>query len=382
LRPSRANLTGLIVGALGAFALSSCSTGGGAAGQPTTTTTRLPPDLVGLVALIGTGPNEGTGSTVAALDLTNTAKPSRSITVGGFPDAIAIAPHRHMAYVTNYQTNNVTPIDLRTGKVGRSLAAGTGPAGIAISPDEKTAYVTDAGGSPIGNTVTPINLKTGRAGKAIVVGAGPQGIAITPDGRHAYVADAGAIVTGQTGAIGHSVTPIDLKTGRALAPITVGNAPVAIVISADGSTGYVANEYSGSVTPFSTANDTALTPIEMSGSPQALAIAPNGSSVWVANAPSSVSPGNNLTPIDVSSATAGKPVALPKGPTSLAITPDGATAWIVCYGANAVVPVNLSSAVVETADEVSVPGGPYALALTNEDKVLAIPKVKKPVRSR
>src|ERR1019366_3800569 len=85
------------------------------------------------------------------------------------------------------------------------------------------------------NTVTPINLKTGRAEKPINAGSGPAGIAIAPDEKMAYVTDAG------TSPIGDTVTPINLATKKALSPITVGDGPQGIAITPDGSTAYVAN---------------------------------------------------------------------------------------------------------------------------------------------
>jgi YVTN family beta-propeller protein len=69
--------------------------------------------------------------------------------------------------------------------------------------------------------VTPIDVATGRAGTPIQVGKGPVAIAITPDGKTAYVASYKA----------STVTPIDVATGRAGTPITVGNSPLAIAIT-------------------------------------------------------------------------------------------------------------------------------------------------------
>ena len=332
---------------------------------PTSTLPPLPPETVGFVTLIGSGSAVGSGSGVEAVDLTEgTSVGVRSLGVGTFPDAEAITPNGKTLYVASYASNTITPIDIAKGKVGKPIAVGNGPAGIAIAPNGKTAYVTDAGSSPIGNTVTPVDLKTGKALSPITVGAGPQGIAITPDGATAYVADAGAIVTGQSGGIGNTVTPIDLKTGQAGKPITVGNAPLAVAITPDGTTAYVTNSYSGSVSPITVGSASAGTPIEMTGSPQAIAI--SGGTAWVADDSSSVATGNNLTPISTSAQTAGTPVPVGKNPTAVAITPNGATAWVVCSGTNTVVPVDLSSAAVKRAGTVSVPGGVYAIALASE----------------
>jgi YVTN family beta-propeller protein len=339
--------------------LAACSTSTGAS-HPSTTLPPLPPAVLGYVTTIGSGQSEGLGQSVIAIDLSAATQTVRdTITTGSFPAAIAISESLHTAYVANYASDTITPINLKTNKPGKAIPAGSGPAGIAITPNGKTAYVTDAGSSPIGNTVTPIDLKTGKDLTPITVGAGPEGIAITPDGTMAYVANTGAVVSGQVGAIGNTVTPIDLSTGKALAAITVGNAPEAVTVSADGTTAYVANANSQSVSPIDVASNTAGTPITVQGSPEALAVSTDGSTLYVADANGKQ---GNVTPIDISSGTAGQPIAVPENPTGIAITGD--VAYVVCYGADNLVDVDLTSNAVSPGSSVSIGGGPYAIALT------------------
>ena len=257
------------------------------------------------------------------------------IGVGTYPDAIAITPDGTRAYVTNYTSNTVTPIDLATGRARCQihLASNAGPAGIAITPDGTTAYVTDAGApGTLGDTITPIDLATDKTEAPITVGSGPQGIAITPNGQRAYVADAGAVVSGQTGTYGSTVTPVDLKSKTALSPIKVGNAPIAVTITPDGSTALVANLNSGSVSPIDIANDTAGSPISVEGAPIAIAVsASDPTTAFVADSMSAQSSTGNVTPIDLSTDTAGAPIVVGKNPQAIAMSPDGTTAWVVCY---------------------------------------------------
>lgn len=356
---------GLPLAVLGALSLvcTACGSTTSAVARTTTTVARLPPAVVAYVTLVGTGSSLGLGNKVDVVDLSGAPAREQStlVHVGTFPDAVAISADGAMAYVTNYASDTLTPIDVATGKALPPIPAGSGPADVALAPDGKTAYVTDAGSTPLGDTVMPIDLASRRDGTPIRVGAGPQGIAITPDGRTAYVANAGAIVTGQTGAVGDTVTPIDLATGKALPPISVGNAPTAVTISPDGATAYVANSSSGSVTPISVVAGTAGTPVSVDGSPQALAFAPGDSStLYVASAPSAVAPGDTLTPVSVTTGTARAPVKVCKMPAGLAIY--GSTAWVSCAGSGVLAPVDLSSLTVGPA--VPVPGGPYAIAIT------------------
>jgi YVTN family beta-propeller protein len=225
------------------------------------------------------------------------------------------------------------------------------------------AYVTDAGApGTIGNTITPIDLATDKTLPAITVGLGPQGIAITPNGKRAYVADAGAIVSGQTGAFGSTVTPVDLTTGTALAPITVGNAPIGIAITPDGSTALVTNLNSGSVSPINLATDTASAPIAVEGSPIAVAVSSaDPTMAYVADAISTAAPAGNVTPINLASDTAGAPIVVGKNPQGIAMSPDGRTAWVVCYDSETLVPV--STRTNTPGQAISLPGGPSAIAV-------------------
>jgi len=320
-----------------------------------------PANVIAYVALAGTGGSLGDGSRLVEVTVSPApASVGTPITVGTYPDAVAVTPNGQLALVANYTSNTVTPISLPAGKVLPAIQAGSGPAGIAIAPDGDTAYVTDANT----DTVTPIDLSTLKPSKPITVGEGPQGIVITPDGSKAFVADAGAIISGQVGTIGHTVTPIDLSSGKALAPITVGNAPIGIAITPDGSTVFVTNLNSESVTPINTASDTTAAAIATDGGPIAVVVADN--SAWVVNTPASGVPGNNVQPISVATDTAGHAIALPRGAQSIAVAPDGLTAWVVCLNTDRLVPIDLATA--KAGQAIVVHGGPFAVAIANQAK--------------
>jgi YVTN family beta-propeller protein len=353
------SVLGVATAALLAIVAGAC---GSSTTPPTTTTTLppLPPQIYAYVTMIGPGANIGNGHSVIPVN----------VSLGGTGAGTAIAagtyPDGSRAYVTNYDSDSVTPIDLLTGKDLPSilLSPTAGPAGIAIAPDGKTAYVTDAGApGTLGDTITPIDLATDKTLPPITVGFGPQGIAITPDGARAYVADAGAIVSGQTGVIGSTVTPVDLSTGRALPPIVVGNAPTAVAVTPDGSTVLVGNANSGSVSPIDVASDTAGSPISVQGGPVSIAISPTQpTTAYVADEIANESTTGNVTPIDTTTDTAGPPIAVGKDPQSVAISPDGMTAWVVCYDSQTLVP--LSTKTLQPGAAIRLAGGPYAIALT------------------
>ena len=239
-----------------------------------------------------------------------------------------------------------------------------GPQASPSRPTGRVAYVTDAGATgTLGDTITPIDLATDKTLPSITVGPGPQAIAITPDGRFAYVTDAGAFVPGETGSIASTVTPVDLRTGKALAAIPVGNAPAAIAITPDGSTALVANTNSGSVSPIDLADDKTGSPIAVQGGPISIAISPDQpTTAYVADTISGASTTGNVTLIDLTSDTAGTPIIVGKNPQAIAMSPDGKTAWVVCYGSRTLVP--LSTTTHRPGAPIRLAGGPYAIAMT------------------
>jgi YVTN family beta-propeller protein len=356
-RRARTALLGGFVAIAGGVLLTGCS-GGSTAGSTTTTSTLppLPPNIVAYVALAGSGANIGNGSTLAAVTVAPQTSVGNTLHVGVYPDAVAVTPNGRLVLVANYTSDTVTPIVIPGYRVLPAIPAGAGPAGIAIAPGGGTAYVTDANG----NTVTPIDLGTMRPGRRIKVGPGPQGIAVTPDGSRAYVADAGAIIPGQSGSIGDEVTPINLFTRKALPPIKVGNAPLAVAITPDGGTVFVTNLNSESVSPIDVATDRAGSPIAVDGGPVSVAIAHGR--VWVVNAPAGGATGNNLQPITIATGTAGRPIPLPKGAQAIAVTPDDSTGWVVCLNTDRLVPVNLIT--LRRGATIRLRGGPFAIAVS------------------
>ena len=79
------------------------------------------------------------------------------------------------------------------------------------------------------------------------------------------------------------MTPIRTATNTTGPPIPVGNGPVAIVITPNGKTAYVANTKDGTVTPIRTATNTAGPPIPVGNEPIAIAVTPDGKTAYVVN---------------------------------------------------------------------------------------------------
>ncbi|HEY6295316.1 MAG TPA: alkaline phosphatase family protein, partial [Streptosporangiaceae bacterium] len=272
-------------------------------------------------ARAGTGPvawvaNYGSG-TVTPVNLVD-HRAGKAIAVGTGPQAIVATPDGRTVYVANGGSGTVTPISTATDRASAPIQVGTDPAALAVTPDGRTVLVASEGSG----TVTPIDVATGLAGPPIPAGDGPRAIAVTPDGRTAYVVD----WTGGT------VTPIDLGSDEALAPVPVGSYPLAIVISPRGGTAYVANSGSDTVTPIATATDTAGPAIPAGYAPDALAISSSGQVVYAVDGNS-----DEVTPIVTTTSRAGRAVTV--GYSPVAVETSGATAYVVSSIAGTVTPL-------------------------------------------
>jgi len=209
-----------------------------------------------------------------------------------------------VAWVANYGSNTVTPVNLATRRAGSPVPVGSEPRAVAATPDGKVVYVADSGG----DTVTPISVSTGKPGRRIVTGSAPWALAVTPDGRTLLVANSGS----------GTVTPVTVATGRPGTPIRVGQDPRAITITPDGRTAYVLNWLSGSVTPIDIATGIARPAIRTGAFPLAQTLAPDGKTLYVASFG-----GDTVTPVTVATDRPGRPVPAGYAPDAIAAAKDG-----------------------------------------------------------
>ncbi len=200
-------------------------------------------------------------------------------------------------------------------------------------------------------SVTPVAVATGIAGTPIPVGKGPVALAMTPDGTTVYVANDGS----------GTVTPIATATNTAGPPIPVGHYPHAIAITPDGTTAYVAC-YDGTVVPIDTATGTAGPPIQAGNEPAAIAITPDGTTAYVVNNVLS----GTVTPITLATRTVGAPIPVGGKPVALAIAPDGTTVYVANLGSGTVTPI--ATATGTPGPPITVGEKPEGIAITPDGK--------------
>jgi YVTN family beta-propeller protein len=286
-------------------------------------------------------------ATVTPVNLAS-RKAGKAIKVGTDPAAVAVTPDGRTVYVANEGSNTVTPIDTVTRRPGRAIKVGTASVALLITPNGRTLYVANEGAG----TVTPVDVATGRPGSPVIVGAGPRAIAMTPGGRIAYVLNWA----------GGSITPIDTVTGDALAPVRVGSFPVAIAMSARTGTAYVASFGSDTVTPISLATNAARPAIPAGFAPDSVAVTPDGKHVVVSDGDSDIA-----TVIDVPGGVV-RHVGVGYSPDGVAVS--GSEAYVVNTISGTVTPIATSSGRRGPAVNVGAFSYPTGMVITGSTGVV------------
>ncbi|MED4782264.1 YncE family protein [Brevibacillus choshinensis] len=179
------------------------------------------------------------------------------------------------------------------------------------------AYATNSGDGPDDDTVSVVSTASNMEIAArIPVGDNPLGVAITPDGSRVYV----------TNSFGHTVSVISTATNTEILPrISVGDFPFGIAITPDGTRAYVTNLNGNNVSVINIATNSEIFPrIPVGLNPVAIAITSDGSRAYVTNSFS-----DNISVIKISTNTEKLP-RIPVGtlPIGIAITPDGTRAYV------------------------------------------------------
>jgi YVTN family beta-propeller protein len=318
----------------GTYALNSVADANGMSGTSTAITITVdntPPSTSVLIPSNGATLFGPAILDAAASDNVGVTKVEFQLTGGTLNDAsIATATPTLYGWIADWNSRSVPNGTYTLQSVAYDAEGfSTHSTGITVSVlNGPTAYVTEIGGGSNGlSNVTPINTENNTAGRSITgIGDTPLAIAITPDGTTAYVAS-------DTG----TITPVNLVSGLAETPITIPNSFLgAIAITPNGSTAYVGDDVTDAVIPINLGTETVGTPIPTctvpDDVPADIVISPDGSTAYVA-----CTLAGTVVPINTSTNTAGSPISAGEGPEGLAITPDGAALYAANFGAYGVV---------------------------------------------
>ena len=290
------------------------------------------------------------------------------------------------AYVTNWESDNISVIQTSNNTVMEIISTDTGPIGLAFTPDHEHVYVTNYGMATCNNKVTVIQTSDNTILTTITVGNCPAQIAITPDGEFGYVANyfsdsfsvieissntVVATVTMGNGPMGVSITPdgeyayfaleqagtvqvVQISDNTIIATVNVGSSPYRIAITPDGAFAYVTNRFSNNVSVIQTSNNSVIATIDVGGWPHGIAITPNGEYAYVVNFLQS----NSVSVIQVSNNSVVSTISVGSAPKAIAFTPNGEYAYVTNAGSNSVSVIQTSSGtVVETISVNTNPSG-------------------------
>ena len=227
---------------------------------------------------------------------------------------------------------------------GALVSQGATPSSAAATCSPKV-YVTN--NLTLGS-VSVVNVADG-AVSTISIGDHPIGVAITPDGTKAYVANN----------YGNTVSVINVATGAASTISTgIGNGPAGVAITPDGTKAYVANTGSDNVSVIDVATGSVST-IFVGTSPTGVAITPDGTKAYVAN-----SDGNTVSVINVATGSVStiSDFAVGLFPTAVAITPDGTKAYVTGASSTKLSVINVATGSV--SDDIIVGGQSKGVAIT------------------
>ena len=206
-----------------------------------------------------------------------------SISVGDYPEGVAVHPDGSKIYVSNLNSNNLSVIEQSTGIVEATIAIGQKPLGICLNADGSKAYVANVGvpggTSPsytaTNSTISVINTTNSTVSSTIPNIPNPYGVALNGDDSKLYVTN---YYSGTVTVINTSDNSVATES-----PITVGQEPCGILYHKGLNKLYVANHKSNtvSVIDLSTATPSILTTITVGSEPIGLAFSKAGDLLYV-----------------------------------------------------------------------------------------------------
>ncbi len=258
---------------------------------------------------------DGNGCTgIASITTTVNANPTPSITQNGA--ILNTGIYSSYLWSTGATTDSINVLVNGTYTVTVTDANGcTGVASMVVSSTAcadvgaGAAYITNQ----LDNTVSVINIATNTVTATIPVGNHPVGVSVSPDGTKAYIANE----------FGPSISVINTATNTVSATISVSGAPYGIVVSPDGSKVYVANVSANSVNVINTVSNIVSTTIPVGLSPEGIAVSPDGTNVYVANQSD-----NAVSVITAATNTVSVTVPVGADPFGLVVSPDGSKVYV------------------------------------------------------
>jgi len=207
------------------------------------------------------------------------------------------------------------------------------------------------------NTVSVISMVSKTVVATIPVGQSPIGVSVSPDGSLVYIANQGS----------GDISVISAATNKVIATITLAQSaePSGIVASPDGSRVYTADYRLNTVSVINTATNAVISVISVGNNPYGISISPDGSRVYVTNV------GDNTVSV-INTATNAVVATIATGglPNDVCLSPDGSRLYSANYYTNNVSVVNTATnAVIAT---ISVGANPVDVAVSPDGTTLYV----------
>jgi len=188
--------------------------------------------------------------------------PISSVEVGEFPPDVTVTLDKIL--VANFKGDSVTVINRSTFEVTQTVESESATH-FARSLDGQFVYVSNWDE----DTVSVIDVSSGKILNVIAVGKRPNHLTFSRDGQLVYV----------TNYKGDSVSVIDHRSKKVIAGISIGKRPMTPIATNDAL--YVANIESGTISVIDIADNKVVDQIVTNGNPQHMAIA--GKWLYVTN---------------------------------------------------------------------------------------------------
>ena len=311
---------------------------------------------VAIVLVVRASPGTKTGGASAGqspVSVPGFAPPTvaGTISVGGSPNYVQVAPNGEFAYITNPGTRAITVLNTATDRVSGTISIPQGPPqAVSFSPDSRTAYVSVYGGhsAPV---VVFIDTAVGKVTAAVPVNNHEPGPSATsPDGLSLYVPNHNMV---QGGAGDNVLDVIDLATQKVIDSIQVKANPHWAVVDNKNGRLYVSNHQSALVTVLNAKTNQIITTIQTGETPHSEALSPDGSRLAVTSYS-----GNMVFLINTATDQMIKQIPVGSEPLDVTYSPDGRYLFTVNNLSNTVT-------VIDTADNLVIAEIPTGKAPTS-----------------
>jgi YVTN family beta-propeller protein len=250
-------------------------------------------------------------------------------------------------YVTNQNANSVSVVDTRNNSLAGNTVSSFSPSGAALSPDGSRLFVAN----PNANLVVVYNTSNSAVITSFTIGQLPS--AVAADAQRLYVTLHGSA----------ALAVFNAANFAQVASIRVGFGPNAVAVSSANGRVYVANTYSSTIsvidpTRIGTPNSPVIATIPVPDSPVAIAMSADGQTAYVA-----CTAMNKLARINLQENRVASEVTLPISPAGVAVSPDGTRAYVTGYGSK-VATVDIQRASVVGTNAIPACPAPRCVAMS------------------